>query len=54
MISGRGRVVVVAAFLEDKNVNLLEVDVTRMEADRVPLRKDPVNAGIVDVVKSHL
>jgi len=29
---------------------LLEVNVARMEADRVPLRKDPGNAGTVDTV----
>jgi len=40
----------VAAILEDGDVDLLEVDVARMEADRVPLRKDPCNAGIVDAV----
>ena len=34
-------VVIVAAILEDDDVNLLEVDVAHMEADRVPLRKDP-------------
>ena len=30
-------IVIVAAILEDEDVNLLEVDVTHMEADRVPL-----------------
>jgi len=39
----------VAAILEDEDVNLLEVDVDLMEADRVPLRKAPDNADIVDV-----
>jgi len=43
-------VVVVAMILEDEDVDLLEVDVTRMEADKVPLRKDPGNAGTVDVI----
>ena len=41
-------VMVVVAILEDEDVDLLEVDVARMEADRVPLRKDPSNAGTVD------
>ena len=36
------------AILEDEDVDLLEVDVARMEADRVPLRKNPGNAGTVD------
>jgi len=43
-------VVVVAAILKNENVNLLEVDVARMETDRVPLRKVSGNAGTVDVV----
>ena len=43
-------IVVVAAILEDEYVNLLEVDVAHMEADKVPLRKDPGNAGTVDAV----
>ena len=43
-------IVVVAAILDDEDVDLLEVDVARMEADRVPLRQDPDNAGIVDAV----
>jgi len=34
-------VMVVVAILEDKDVDLLEVGVARMEVDRVPLRKDP-------------
>ena len=34
----------------DEDVDLLEVNVARMEADRVPLRKDPGNAGTVDTV----
>ena len=42
-------VVVVATILGDEDVDLLEVDVACMEADRVlPLRKDLDNAGIVD------
>jgi len=32
-----------------EDVNLLEVDMDLMEADRVPLRKAPNNVGIVDV-----
>jgi len=43
-------VVVVAAILKNENVNLLEVDVARIETDRVPLRKVSGNAGTVDVV----
>jgi len=43
-------VVVVVVAILDEDVNLLEVDVARMEADRVPLRKDPGNAGTMDVV----
>ena len=42
-------VVVVAAILEDEDMDLLEVDVTRMEADIVPLRKALGNADTVDV-----
>ena len=38
-------VVVVAAILEDEDVDLLEVDVARVEADRGPLRKVSGNAG---------
>jgi len=34
-------VVVVAEISEDDDVDLLEVNVARIEADRVPLRKDP-------------
>ena len=41
MISGRGRDRVVAAILEDEDLDLLEVDVDLMEADIVPLRKAP-------------
>jgi len=44
--------VVVAAILEDEDVDLLEVDVARMEADRVPLSKDPDNAGIITYSRS--
>ena len=43
-------VVIVAAILEDEDVDLLEVGVARMETDRVPLRKDPSNAGTVEAV----
>ena len=39
---------IVIAILED--VDLLKVDVARMEADRVLQRKDPGNASIVYVV----
>ena len=39
----------VAAILEDEDVDPLDVDVDLMEADRVPLRKIPSNVGIVDV-----
>jgi len=42
--------VVVAAILEDGNVDLLEVNVARMEADRVPLRKAFGNASTVNAV----
>ena len=42
--------VVVAAILEDEDVDLLEVNVAGMEGDRVPLRKDSENAGTVDAV----
>ena len=35
--------------LEDKDVDSLEVDVNFMKADKMPLRKDPGNVGIVDV-----
>ena len=41
---------VVAATLEDEDVDILEVDVTRIEADRVPLSKVLSNAGTVDAV----
>ena len=36
--------------LEDEDVDLLEVDVARMEADKVPLRKAFSNASTVDAV----
>ena len=39
-----------AAILEDENVDLLEVDMARIEADKVPLRKIPNNAGTVDAL----
>ena len=42
--------VVVATILENEDVDLLEVDMAHMETDRVPLRKDPGNVGIVDAV----
>jgi len=35
--------------LEDEDVDMLEVDVVLIEADRVPLGKTLDNAGIVDV-----
>jgi len=35
---------------EDEDVDLLEVDVTRMEADRMPLRKALDNTYIMDTV----
>ena len=38
------------AILEDEDKDLLEVDVVRMEADRMPLRKALGNAGIVNAV----
>ena len=41
---------VVAAILEDEDVNLLKMDVAHMEADKVPGRKDPDNVGTVDAV----
>ena len=53
MVSGRGRGRDVAAILKDEDVDLLELDVAHMEADRVSLRKDPDNAGNVEAV-SHL
>jgi len=40
-------VMIVAAILEDENMDLLEVDVARMETDKVPLRKDPDNMDAV-------
>jgi len=43
-------VVVVTAILEDEDVDLLEVNVARMEATRVPLRKVLSNADTVDAV----
>jgi len=46
--------VVVIAILEDEDVNLLEVDVARMEADRMPLRKALDNAGTVNIVITSL
>ena len=42
--------VVVAAILEDGDVDLLELNVARMEADRVPLRKAFGNASPVNAV----
>ena len=36
--------------LEDEDVAPLEVDVVLMEADRVPLRKDPGYVGTVNAV----
>jgi len=54
MIFGRGHGRVMAVILEDEYVDLLEVDMARMEADRVPLRKDPDNAGTVDTVITSL
>jgi len=39
-----------AAILEDENVDLLEVDVARMETDIMPLRKVSGNACPVDAV----
>ena len=47
-------VVVVVAILEDEDVDLLEVDVTRMEADRVLLGKNPGNADTVNAVITSL
>jgi len=44
----------VAVILKDEDVNLLEVDVAHMEADRVPLRKDLGNVGTVDAVITSL
>ena len=41
---------VVAAILEDEDMDLLEVNIARMEADRVSLRKNLGNADIVDAV----
>ena len=39
--------VVVVTILENEDVDLLEVDVARMETDKVPLRKDPDNMDAV-------
>jgi len=47
-------VVIVAAILKDEDVDLLEVDVARMEECRVPMRKDPSNAGMVNAVITSL
>ena len=47
-------VVFVAAILENEDMNLLEVDVARMEANKVPLRKNADNAGTVDAVITSL
>ena len=46
--------VVMATILEDKDVDLLNVNVARMEAERVPLRKDPGNACTVDAIITSL
>ena len=35
-------------------MDLLEVDLARMEADRVPLRKDPDNAGTINALITSL
>ena len=43
-----------AAILEDEDADLLEVDVVRMEAERVSLKKDPDNTGTVDAVITSL
>jgi len=54
MVSGHGRGHGRAAILEDEDEDLLEVDVARMEADRMPLTKALGNAGIVDAVITSL
>ena len=46
-------VVVVATILEDEDVDLLEVYVARMEADRGSLRKVSGNAGTMDIVITY-
>jgi len=43
-------VVVVTAILEDEDMDLLEVDATRIETKGVPLKKDPGNASIIDAI----
>ena len=43
-------VVVVAAIFEEEDEDLLVVDVARMEADKVPLRKALGNAGTVSQI----
>jgi len=45
---------VVAAIFEEEDEDLLVVDVARMEADKVPLRKALGNAGTVDAVITNL
>jgi len=45
-VSTRADIIVVVVILEDEDVDLLEVDVAHMEADRVPLGKDPGNADL--------
>jgi len=44
----------VAAILEDEDVDSLEMDVVRIEADRVPLKKNPANVTTVDAVITFL
>ena len=51
---GMTEVVAAAAIFEDEDVALLEVDVIFMEADRVPLRRDLNNVGIVGAVITSL
>ena len=45
MILGVTKVVVVAMILKNEDVTPLEVDVILMEADILPLRKNPGNVG---------
>jgi len=43
-------VVAMAAILKDEDVDLLELDMARIEADRMPLRKGLGNASTMDAV----
>ena len=47
-------VVVITVILEDQDVDPFEVDMVLMEAEGVPLSKDPDNVGTVDAVITSL